>query len=180
MADLKQIADESNASQGADEMLWLLEKVAAIKPKVVVEIGVHLGHSLKAWADAFNPEIMVGIDNETNETLEDYFKDELSDYVFIKADSHSERTREQLEVILGKAKIDFLFIDGDHTYNGVLDDYGMYEPMVRKGGIIAFHDAVIKDHPLVHVHTLIKLLKRAKKNIEVYQSDANGVAVLYV
>jgi hypothetical protein len=33
-----------------------------------------------------------------------------------------------------------LFIDGDHTYEGVRRDFEMYSPLVRKGGIIAFHD----------------------------------------
>jgi len=41
--------------------------------------------------------------------------------------------------------LDFLFIDGDHTYEGVKRDFEMYSPLVRNGGIIAFHDIV--KHP---------------------------------
>jgi predicted O-methyltransferase YrrM len=37
---------------------------------------------------------------------------------------------------------DFLFIDGDHTYQGVKQDFQMYSPLVKKGGIVAFHDIV--------------------------------------
>jgi hypothetical protein len=37
---------------------------------------------------------------------------------------------------------DFLFIDGDHTYEGVEGDFEMYSPLVRRGGTIAFHDIV--------------------------------------
>jgi hypothetical protein len=37
-----------------------------------------------------------------------------------------------------------LFIDGDHTYEGCLKDWTMYSPLVRSGGLIAFHD--IADH----------------------------------
>ena len=36
--------------------------------------------------------------------------------------------------------IDFLFIDGDHSYEGVKKDFEMYSPFVRKGGLIVFHD----------------------------------------
>lgn len=43
-------------------------------------------------------------------------------------------------------QIDFLFIDGDHTYEGVKRDFEMYSPLVRAGGIIAFHD--ILDTPV--------------------------------
>jgi predicted O-methyltransferase YrrM len=58
----------------------------------------------------------------------------------IRADSHSEDTRRIVEQVLGEQKVDLLFIDGDHTYEGVRRDFEMYSPLVRKGGIIAFHD----------------------------------------
>lgn len=35
---------------------------------------------------------------------------------------------------------DFVFIDGDHSYEGVIQDIRAYLPKVRKGGIIAGHD----------------------------------------
>ncbi len=37
---------------------------------------------------------------------------------------------------------DVLFIDGDHTYEGVHLDHANYSTMVKPGGIIAFHDAL--------------------------------------
>jgi len=37
--------------------------------------------------------------------------------------------------------IELLFIDGDHTYDGVKRDYNLYYPMVKVGGLIAFHDS---------------------------------------
>ena len=33
-----------------------------------------------------------------------------------------------------------LFIDGDHSYEGVEHDFLTYGPLVRRDGIIAFHD----------------------------------------
>jgi predicted O-methyltransferase YrrM len=42
--------------------------------------------------------------------------------------------------MLGRKKIDLLFIDGDHTYEGVKADFEKYLPLVKKGGLIAFHD----------------------------------------
>jgi predicted O-methyltransferase YrrM len=58
----------------------------------------------------------------------------------IRADSHSHRTKERVLRILKDEKLDFLFIDGDHTYFGIQQDFQMYSPLVRAGGIIAFHD----------------------------------------
>lgn len=44
---------------------------------------------------------------------------------------------------MGDRKVDFLFIDGDHSYIGVKLDYYMYKEFVKPGGWIGFHD--IKD-----------------------------------
>jgi len=37
--------------------------------------------------------------------------------------------------------IDLLFIDGDHSAEGVKRDYDLYAPKVKPGGTILFHDA---------------------------------------
>jgi hypothetical protein len=37
-------------------------------------------------------------------------------------------------------KIDFLFIDGDHSIEGVTFDFNHYAPKIQTGGWIAFHD----------------------------------------
>jgi len=38
-------------------------------------------------------------------------------------------------------KIDILFIDGDHRYQAVKNDYNLFSPFVKRGGLIIFHDA---------------------------------------
>ncbi|HNQ77828.1 MAG TPA: class I SAM-dependent methyltransferase [Acidobacteriota bacterium] len=63
----------------------------------------------------------------------------------VRADSHDPATLEKIKKILKGEKLDLLFIDGDHSYDGVKKDFEMYSPLVRKGGLIAFHDIV--PHP---------------------------------
>jgi predicted O-methyltransferase YrrM len=58
----------------------------------------------------------------------------------IRADSHSRKTKERVLRILDDENLDFLFIDGDHTYSGIQQDFQMYGPLVRSGGIVALHD----------------------------------------
>jgi predicted O-methyltransferase YrrM len=58
----------------------------------------------------------------------------------IRADSHEPETLARVERLLAGDKLDYLFIDGDHTYEGVKRDFEMYSPLVRRGGMIAFHD----------------------------------------
>ena len=39
-------------------------------------------------------------------------------------------------------KIDILFIDGDHSYEGVKRDWDLFAPHVREFGIVIFHDTM--------------------------------------
>lgn len=166
----KQIAASSKASQGKDELEWLLKNVAAIKPKVILEIGVHQGYSLDVWRKAFNPKILLGVDND----LHAYDSKEK----VLAADSHSDDTFVEVEKIVGGDRVDFLFLDGDHTYEGVKKDFLMYKALVRKGGIIAFHDAGLKDHPLVEVYKFWAEINTPE--CDFYQKDATGVGIYYV
>lgn len=41
--------------------------------------------------------------------------------------------------------LDFVYIDGDHTYTGALYDLIFYYPKIKKGGVICGHDFDIPD-----------------------------------
>jgi predicted O-methyltransferase YrrM len=60
----------------------------------------------------------------------------------MRADSHSPGTKQRVLQILDGEQLDYLFLDADHTYFGVQRDFQMYAPLVRSGGIVAFHDIV--------------------------------------
>lgn len=54
----------------------------------------------------------------------------------------AKKTIEEVMKILGDNYVDFLFIDGDHSYEGVKKDFKMYKGLVKEDGYIAFHDIV--------------------------------------
>ena len=56
----------------------------------------------------------------------------------IIGDSHHHKT---VAAVKALAPFDAVFIDGDHTYEGVVEDWRNYGPMAR---IVAFHDVVGK------------------------------------
>ena len=59
-------------------------------------------------------------------------------YSYIQANSQKKETVEQLKNLIDG--IDILFIDGDHSYNGVINDFNLYSKMVKSGGYIIFDD----------------------------------------
>lgn len=58
----------------------------------------------------------------------------------IDGDSRSPESLRRFAEALGGRRLDLLFIDGDHSYDGVKADFERYSGFVRPGGVIAFHD----------------------------------------
>ena len=101
----------------------------------------------------------------------------------LRADSHDPSTLEQLKSILDGRQLDLLFIDGDHTYEGVRSDFEMYSPLAAEGGAIVFHD--ILDHPgfaACEVRRLWNEVKDDYRHVEftVPPEDWGGIGVLWV
>jgi predicted O-methyltransferase YrrM len=55
-------------------------------------------------------------------------------------DSHDDGVATRVADGLRGRKLDVLFLDGDHSVDGVRRDYDTYSPFVRRGGVIALHD----------------------------------------
>lgn len=53
--------------------------------------------------------------------------------------------------------VDMLFIDGDHTYAAVMCDWLLYHKLVRRGGLVAFHDVATD---AVHVSEAGEFVRR--------------------
>ncbi len=106
-----------------------------------------------------------GISAEEMDKRDSWFAERFDNCHFIRGDSHHNYTQYLLadkllfpetpklyddtkrngSLVIPENTIDFLFIDGDHTYEGVKQDFEMYEKFVKKGGIIAFHDIIISN-----------------------------------
>jgi cephalosporin hydroxylase len=98
----------------------------------------------------------------------------------MRADSHQPGTLDAVKKLFGGSEIDFLFIDGDHTYDGVKRDWEMYAPLVRRGGIIAFHD-VAGNYRDTQVKRFWDTLKPDHRHIEymVHPNGHYGIGVLF-
>jgi predicted O-methyltransferase YrrM len=144
------------AFQKVSELEPLISLVRERQPQTVVEIGTHKGGTLFAWCQAAHPRaLIVSIDLPEGLFGGGYSVEEARRFQTfaqpgqelhtMRADSHKRRTRWRLKSLLAGRPIDFLLIDGDHTYEGVKRDWEIYEPLVAPEGLIAFHD--ILEHP---------------------------------
>lgn len=115
----------------------------------VLEIGSAEGGSFYLWCKLFSGKKISldfptgnygGIGAPAARKRNREFKTWSQDVHGILADSHLMRAREKVAGYLEGEKLDFLFIDGDHSLLGVKLDYFMYREFVRPGGYIAFHD----------------------------------------
>ena len=109
-----------------------------MKCKAFVEIGRFKGRStrlLAVMAKRING-IALSIDGRSSKGVAKRLEDlNLLDYVVFD-DSWSP----WVNLPLPMDEIDFLFIDGDHSFMSVIVDYHFFNYFVKKGGIIGFHD----------------------------------------
>jgi len=59
-------------------------------------------------------------------------------YNYLKGNSQTYEMVDRLKELTNE--IDILFIDGDHSFQGVINDFILYENLIKKGGYIVFDD----------------------------------------
>lgn len=146
LLDITKKSRELGIIQKEEELIAFAGFVTGIRPKNVLEIGSwkgglfyimsqilpHEGVKMSVDLDGYNNFDMKAR-NERMITWADNVK-------ILNANSHDQSTYDWVKNNLGNEKLDFLMIDGDHSYEGSKMDYEMYKGFVREGGWIGFHD----------------------------------------
>lgn len=182
--------------QVREEMTQFLRLVAELKPRRTLEIGTCRGGTLFPICRLSSPEAsIISVDMPPGRDGGGYgyrwfqvpafrmFTSSSQKLHLIRGDSHGQKTFARVAEILGGQQLDLLFIDGDHSYSGVKCDFEMYSPLVRRGGIIAFHDIV--EHPPEVECGVSKLwteLKQCHEHLEIvndWRQQWAGIGVLF-
>lgn len=136
-----------NTLQQPEELERLVEIYAKREPARVLEIGTHTGGTLNHWCHNGSPQTVVGVDIGEHDNY-------MKDFVFWKArhsDLHLIRGHSQDSLVISKiwdlGPYDFIFIDGDHTYEGVLRDWQTAVSASAPDAVVAFHDIVAHGGP---------------------------------
>jgi cephalosporin hydroxylase len=131
------------------EIVGLMERLAALRPARLLEIGSWHGGTAFLFGRVATPEAtLVLVDTGFDLALRSALPRLLrrgQRMICLRADTHLAATRDRIRELVHGEAFDFLFIDGDHSYEGVAADFRDYAPLVRAGGLIAFHD-VVMDH----------------------------------
>lgn len=133
-----------------EEDSWVyLEEIDCLKKysnkKRVLEIGAYKGFSATIMAPLAISVVSIDTFEGTNlaevhrgkSTYDDFIENtkDFKNILPIIGNSHS-----QGMVGLSPKTIDFLFIDGDHTYEGCLSDLRNYVPKLLQNGVVGIHD----------------------------------------
>jgi predicted O-methyltransferase YrrM len=135
------------ASLSFDEAAHLFRVARSLGPATIVEIGRFKGGSTLVFATAKHPDATLWsfdlagerargidgeeVDQEIASTLARYGRD--AGVHLVRADSRSADHPD--------GGCDLVFVDGDHSYEGVRADYEHWRAAVRLGGHLLFHDA---------------------------------------
>lgn len=134
---------------GLNEGRLLFKIVRSLKDNsVIVEIGAFKGKSTCFIAAGIGsrPMQFFTIDTWYNDKIEEERKDVFPEFL-----ANIKPYKDKIEPLRGysydvrktwpeERKIDFLWIDGDHSYEGVKRDIQDWLPLVKKDSFICFHD----------------------------------------
>lgn len=141
----------------------VVPEVIKLKPgEVYLEVGVDKGKSLSIARMVAGVEVeVVGVDLQPDP--------EVPGTIFIQGDSTKVKYDKKVNVI---------FIDGDHTYEGCKGDIDNWLPQMAEGGVMLFHDC---DATSPGVEKAVKELgKKLKKDVFYHPEQRCSMARIYL
>lgn len=172
------------------ELERLLEHVRALKPERILEIGSLYGGTLWHWMEACTGATVVSLDLVTHTSThprakivearsqwEAWARDFFCRLHFYVAPSESEIA---IEKTRAHGPYDFIFVDGGHAYDQVKADFENYWPMLRPGGLMAFHDIVYVPGSTIEVGLLWQEIRGQYVTEELAEhTDCYGIGLVW-
>jgi len=181
--------------QNMVELMGLVNVLRGRPLRRVCEIGTFKGGTLFVWCQLAAPDAQIlSIDLPGGQLGGGYHERSLPFFQSfcqpgqtlhcLRGSSHDAEVRAEFGRVLGDSELDFLFIDGDHSYAGVKQDFEFYSQRVKQGGLIGFHDIVHREkQPDIEVHRFWNEVKAQYRHEEFIESSAErrqiGIGLIY-
>jgi predicted O-methyltransferase YrrM len=177
-----------------EEITGLLKILAEHKTRAILEVGTAGGGTLFLFTRVAGFDAtLISIDLPGGRFGGGYPKSIVSLYTsfsmdgqsihLIRQNSHLPSTVATVATILRGRELDFVFIDGDHTYDGVKKDFFLYHKFLKKGGLLAFHDIVPGNPEVVGgVPRFWSEVKQSYRHVELVRDWGQGgcgIGVIY-
>ena len=114
--------------QKEKEFTELMKIIKENNYKSLLEIGAYSNGCTYAFSQLCENVISVDLEHKSTERLKNV--------KYITGNSQDINIKNKLK----NKKFDVIFIDGDHTYDGVKKDFQLYSELINENGIICFHD----------------------------------------
>jgi predicted O-methyltransferase YrrM len=173
------------------EIRQLLDFLVSRRPKAIMEIGTASGGTLYLFTKVADPSAsLMSIDLKlARPRLYTSFARQQQQVRVVEGNSQDPIMIKKVQETFPEG-IDFLFIDGDHSYEGIKQDFLNYTPFVKSGGVVAFHDIVEDNETRYGVITggwaggvpkFWQEVKAKHEHLEFvnnYQQDGRGIGVV--
>lgn len=141
-----------NAIEGLKDLCNYVHSRSNIKEMTMVEIGSFAGNSTEIFAQKFHKVYSVDPwvsgwdenDGSADPNKFDMKEVEKQFDIFILSQYNNviknKMKSEEASILFDDESLDFVYIDGDHRYEGVKKDIELWLPKIKKGGFIGGHD----------------------------------------
>jgi cephalosporin hydroxylase len=127
--------DSCDFQQVYEEILTLGYWIKGFAPVNILEIGSKGSTFFIFSKFSTGKKVAVDIDDRRRDLHHFMFGE---DFTFFVGDSQTEEMRDKVKDFC--PQYDFIFIDGDHSYNGVKRDFELYKDLLSPRGYAVFHD----------------------------------------
>lgn len=164
---------------------WVTEQ---LKPKVLVELGVHTGLSYFSFCQSVKVNnlstLCYGIDTWKGDEHAGVYSEEIwldvQNYNTCEYASFSyllKNTFDEALKYFEDKTIDLLHIDGYHSYEAVTDDFQKWLPKISDNAIVLFHDTVVRERDF-GVYKFWRELKEKYQSFEFIHGHGLGVLAI--
>lgn len=142
-------------STWVDHLPFAYDLVEALRPRMVVELGVYNGLSFFTFCQALQDFDVDGVAYAVDTWEGDAHTDSYDESIFREVQAHAREHYRGFAYLLrmyfhealpqfADDSIELLHIDGLHTYEAVREDFESWYPKVRPGGVVLFHDVMAR------------------------------------